>query len=84
METEEKRKEFVESRSMKKYNKTLFRMDMQQIDCESILGPSEGDPAGMAATFQDVLESVLNLHAPYVRKGYVVNMPLGSLLLLKT
>ena len=63
-----KEREFVESRSMKKYNKTLFRMDMQQIDWESILGPSEGDPAGMVATFQDVFESVLNLHAPLRKK----------------
>ena len=39
-------------------------MDMQQIDWESILGPFEGDSAGMAATFQDMFESVLNLHAP--------------------
>ena len=46
-----KERKFVESRSMKKYEKTLFRVDMQQIDWESILGPFEGDPAGMAATF---------------------------------
>ena len=63
-----KERKFVESHSMKKYNKTLFRMDMQQIDLESILGPSEGDPAGMAATFQDVFESVLNPHAPLCKK----------------
>ena len=42
---------------MTKYDKMLFRMDMQQIDWESILGPFEGDPACMAATFQDVFES---------------------------
>ena len=43
-------------------------MDMQQIDRESILGPFEGDPAGMVATFQNVFESVLNLHAPLRKK----------------
>ena len=63
-----KERKFVESRSIKKYDKTLFRVDMQQIDWESILGPFEGDPAGMAATFQDVFESVLNLHAPLRKK----------------
>ena len=66
----------------KRYSEWIW--DLQQIDWESILGPFKGDPAGMAATFQDVFESVLNLHAPYARKGYVVNMPLGSLLLLET
>ena len=44
--------------------KRFFRMDMQQIDWEFIFGPFEGDPAGMAAMFQDVFESVLNLHFP--------------------
>ena len=53
---------------MKKYDKTLFRVDMQQIDWESILGPIEGDPADMAATFLDVFESALNLHAPLRKK----------------
>ena len=51
-----KERKFVESRNMKKYDKSLFRMDMQQIDWESILGPFEGDPAGMAATFQDLFD----------------------------
>ena len=75
---------FVESRSMKKYDKTLFRMDMPQIELESILSPFKGDPAGMAATFQDLFEWILNLHAPLRKKGYEANMLLGSLLLLGT
>ena len=62
-------RKFIEFCHMKKYDETLFRMDIRQIDWEPILGPFEGDPAGMAATFQDVFESILNIHAPLRKKG---------------
>ncbi len=63
-----KEKKIIESRSMRKYEKNLFRNDIQQINWSSILSPFEGDPAGMAATFQDIFESILDIHAPLRKK----------------
>ena len=53
---------------MKKYDKMLFRNDLQQIDWETILRPFDNDPASMAATFQEIFESILNIHAPVRKK----------------
>ena len=69
MEIEEKGNKIHGISQHEKYDKMPFRMDMQQIDWESILNPFKGDPAGMAATFQDVFESILNFHAPLRKKG---------------
>lgn len=62
------KQKIVESRNMKKYDKMLFRQDLQQIDWETILSPFNNDPVSMAATFQEIFESILNLHAPVRKK----------------
>ena len=49
---------------MEKYDNMLFRNDCQQIDWETSLRPYYNDPKSMAATFQEIFESILNLHAP--------------------
>ena len=38
--------------------------DLQQIDWETILTPFASDPSAMADTFQEIFESLLNVHAP--------------------
>ena len=53
---------------MNKYDKMLFRNDLQQINLETILRPCDNDPKHMAATFQEISESILHLHAPMKRK----------------
>ena len=53
---------------MIKYDKALFRKDILQVDWEAILIPLSDNPADMAATFQEVFESILDLHAPLRRK----------------
>ena len=53
---------------MKKYDKTLFRKCLEQVDWETILSPFDNDPVSMAATFQEIFESILNLHAPVTKK----------------
>ena len=63
-----KKPNVIESRSMTKYDKALFRNDIQQVDWEAILTPFSDNPAGMATTFQEVFESILDLHAPLRRK----------------
>ena len=39
----------IESRNMKKCDKTLFRKDLEQVDWENILSPFDNDPVSMAA-----------------------------------
>ena len=56
--------EIVQSRTVKQYDKALFQHDIQQVDCEAILVPFASDPTAMADTFQDIFESLLNVHAP--------------------
>ena len=53
---------------MKKFDKMRFRNDLQQIDWETILCPYDNNPKIMAATFQEIFESILNLHASIRRK----------------
>ena len=48
---------------MIKYDKALFRNDIQQVDWEAILTALSDNPADMASTFQEVFESILDLHA---------------------
>ena len=52
---------------MKKYDKSLFQEDLKQIDCKAILDTFTNDPSGMANTFQEIFNSVLNVHAPIKR-----------------
>ena len=53
---------------MKKYDKILFRKDLEQVDWEAILRPFDNDPVSMVATFHEIFESILNLHAPVRKK----------------
>ena len=62
------KRKVVESRNINKYDKMLFRNDLEQVDWESILRPFDNDPVSMAATFQETFESILNLHAPVKKK----------------
>ena len=64
------KRKVIESRNMNKYDKMLFRKDLQQIDWETILRSFDNDPVRMAATCQEIVESILNLHAP-IRKRLI-------------
>ena len=52
----------------KKYEKAIFQHDLQQIDWETILTPFANDPSAMAGTFQEIFESLLNIHAPIKKR----------------
>ena len=53
---------------MKKYDKMLFRKDLEQIDWANILSPLDNGPVSMAASFQEIFESILNVHATARKK----------------
>ena len=55
---------------MKKYDKSLFDEDLKQIDWKTMLDTYTDDPSGMASTFQEIFNSVLDSHAP-IKKGRV-------------
>ena len=48
------KRKIIESRNMNKYDKMLFRNDVQQIDWEAILRPYDSDPKSMAAALQEI------------------------------
>ena len=58
----------VESLNMRKYDKSLFREDLKQIDWKAILDAFTGDPSRMANAFQEIFNSVLNEHAPIKKR----------------
>ena len=58
-----------ETRSPRKYDKTQFCHDLQQIGWETILSSYADNPDNMAATFQVIFESVLDIHAPLKKGG---------------
>jgi len=53
---------------MTKCDKIQSRQDLNQIDWETILSPYSSDPVNMAATFQGIFESTLDVHAPLQKK----------------
>ena len=63
-----KKPKIIESRNLNKYDKVAFQYDLQQIEWETILSPLANDPNSMAATFQEIFESTLNIHAPLRKK----------------
>ena len=65
---EKSKAKIVESLTMKKYDKAIFQHDLQQIDWETILTPFANDPSAMAGTFQEIFESLLNIHAPIKKR----------------
>ena len=68
LKKEHAKPKLVESRNMKQYDKALFLHDLQQINWKTILDPLSSDPSGMANTFQEIFESILNVHAPIKRR----------------
>ena len=59
-----KKQRLAETRSLKRYNKALFQQDLQEIDWDCILKPLADEPSKMVTTFQEIFESLLNVHAP--------------------
>ena len=68
LKKENAKPKIVESRNMTQYDKALFLHDLQQIDWKTILDPLSSDPSGMANTFQEIFESIFNIHAPIKRR----------------
>ena len=58
----------LEARSLRNYDKAQFCHDLKQIDWETSLSSYADNPDNMAATFQEIFESVLDIHAP-LKKG---------------
>ena len=58
----------VESRNMRKYDKSLFQEDLKWIDWKTILDTFADDPSGMANIFQEIFNSALNGHAPIKKR----------------
>ena len=59
----------LETRCLSNYDRALFPNDLQQIDWETILSSHVDNPNNMASTFQEILESVLDIHAPLKKGG---------------
>ena len=59
-----KKPKFLVTRSLSSYDRALFRNDLQQIDWETIFSSYADNPDNMATTFQEIFESVLDIHAP--------------------
>ena len=64
-----KKAKVLETRSLSNYDRALFRNDMQQIDWETILSPYADNRNNMAIIFQEIFESVLDIHAPLKKGG---------------
>ena len=54
---------------MKNYNKAVFQHDLQQVDWNTIPVPFANDPSIIGSTFQEIVESLLNIHAPVKKRG---------------
>ena len=63
-----KKLKIIESRNLNIYDKIAFQYDLQQIEWETILSPLTNDPNSMAGTFQEIFESILNIHEPLRKK----------------
>ena len=63
-----KKPKVLETRWLSNYDRALFRSDLQQIDWETILSSHADNPDNMATSFQDMFESVLDIHAPLKRR----------------
>jgi len=54
----------VETRSLRNYDKQLFLDELSAINWNEILAPTNGDPDLMASVFNNVISSLLEVHAP--------------------
>ena len=59
-----KKPKIVETRSLSRYDKELFRNDLRQVDWPAILNPLFENPNAMASAFQETFELILDMHAP--------------------
>ena len=57
----------METRNLRKYDRFLFRNDVQQVDWESILNFGNNCDK-MTNTFQENFQSILDIHAPIKKK----------------
>ena len=57
------KKKVVEARSLTKYDEISFINDLRQVDWSAILSPLAENPDLMASTFQEIFESILDIHA---------------------
>ena len=73
------KKKVVETRSLTKCDKISFINDLRQINWSTILSPLAENPNLMASTFQEIFESILDIHAPLKKEGSVVKMHPGSI-----
>ena len=73
------KKKIVETRSLTKYDKISFINDLRQINWSTILSPLAENPNLIASTFQEIFESILDIHAPLKKEGSVVKMHPGSI-----
>ena len=63
-----KKPKIIETRSLTKYDKELFRNDLRQIDWSAILNPLVENPNLMASAFQEIFELILDMHAPLKKR----------------
>ena len=63
-----KKPKIIETCSLSKYDKKLFRNDLRQIDWPAILNPLSENPNAMASTFQETFELILDVHAPLKKR----------------
>ncbi len=67
-----KKAKIVETRSLANYDKTSFINDLLQIDWSSILSLVAENPNSMASTFQEIFESLIDVHAPLKKEGFAM------------
>ena len=58
-----KKPKCLETRCLSNYDRALFCNELQQTDWETTLSSYADNPDSMATTFQQIFESVLDIHA---------------------
>ncbi len=72
-----KKPKVIETRSLSKYNKEIFRQDLHHVDWPAILNPLSENPNEMASAFQETFEAILDMHAPLKKGGQELILPHG-------
>ena len=74
-----KRPKVVETRNLKKYDRTLFRNDLQQVGWETIFNSCNNNNLDeMTTTFQEIFQSILDMHAPNKEEAAFPNSTLDD------
>ena len=68
MAAKNKKPKVVETRNLKKYERTLCRNDLQQVDWETIFNSCNNNRNEMTTTFQEIFQLILDIHAPIKKK----------------